>query len=120
MAIPPPTDWRSFVDGTTGLAAGQPIPWQYGSNDAVAVDLSARMDVDEFLTDVTATLRMIPNIVETDYTDANDGIVDIATSGGIVLVQMADLDAGRYYKLDVLFGPVGNRRGGNTIVQVSM
>lgn len=119
MEVPLPTDWRSHVDGNTGLANGVPFPWQYGSDDAVAVDLGGTLDEGESLANVVVTLRKLPNIMETDYTDASEAVTDTTTVGSVVMVRLTGLDLGQYYKLDVLYGPAGNMRGGNTIIQVS-
>jgi hypothetical protein len=118
MAVPP-TAWRNFIDSNTVFADGKPWPWQFGSNDAVPIDMADSLDPEESITNATATLRLIPHFEEADYTAADEGIEDVDVVGTVVLVTLTDLDQGRYYKLDVLIGPAGNRRGGNTIVHVS-
>lgn len=115
----PVTAWRNFTDGNTVLIAGDPWPWQYGSDDMVPMDLSAALDASETITNPTATLRKIPAFGESDYVAANDKITGTTVSGTAVLVQLTALEQGRFYKLDVLTGAAGNRRGGNTIIRVS-
>lgn len=113
------TAWRNFIDGNTGLVNGEPWPWQYGSDETVPLDLSDVLDEAESITNPVATLRKIPAFGESDYLDASPGLGTVTTSGSGVLVGLQNLERGRFYKLDVLIGPSGNRRGGNTIIRVS-
>jgi hypothetical protein len=115
----PVTAWRNFVDANTALINGEPWPWQYGSDDMVPMDLSAALDDGESVVNPVATLRKLPAFGESDFTAATDKITGTTVSGSAVLVQMTALEQGRFYKLDVLIGAAGNRRGGNTIIQVS-
>jgi hypothetical protein len=115
----PVTAWRNFIDGNTVLLNGEPWPWQYDSDDMVPMDLTDVLDADETINDPGATLRKLPAFGESDFTDATTSVRGIAPVGNVVLVHLAALDQGRYYKLDVLTGPLGNRRGGNTIIRVS-
>jgi hypothetical protein len=115
----PTTAWRNVVDSNTALINGEPWPWQYGSDDTVPLDLSAVLDDGETITNPVATLRKIPAFGESDYVAANDKVTGTMVSGSAVLVQLTGLEQGRFYKLDVLVGAAGNRRGGNTIIRVS-
>lgn len=115
----PVTAWRNYIDGNTVLLNGEPWPWQYGSDDAVPFDLSAFLDESETVTNPVATLRKIPAFGESDFTAANDKITATTVSGTTVPVQLTALEQGRFYKLEVLTGAAGNRRGGNTIIRVS-
>ncbi len=115
----PATAWRNVVDNNTGLVGGEPWPWQYGSDDAVAVDLTDVLDESESITNPVATLRKVPAFGESDYTEATEKITGTTISGTAVLVRLSGLEQGRYYKLDVLTGAAGNRRGGNTIIRCS-
>jgi hypothetical protein len=113
------TGWRNFIDGSTVLVGGEPWPWQFGSDDVVPIDLADVLDDGETITNPVATLRKIPAFGESDYVAASDKITSTTISGTAVLVRLAALEQGRYYKLDVLTGAAGNRRGGNTIIRVS-
>lgn len=119
MAIPT-TAWRNFVDSNTGLVNGEPWPWQYGSDDTVPIELSDVLDASEVITNPVCTLRKIPSFGESDYTDATGNLTGVpVVSGTAILQRLSNLERGRYYKLDVLIGAAGNRRGGNTIIRVS-
>lgn len=113
------TAWRNFIDGNTVLVNGEPWPWEFGSDDAVPFDLADFLDSGESVTNPAATLRRCPAFEESDYTTANDKITSTTISGATVLVRLSGLDQGRFYKLDVLTGAAGNRRGGNTIIRCS-
>jgi hypothetical protein len=116
-----PTAWNQYpwVDGNTALLDGGPWPWQYGSDEVIPVDVIDVLEEDEVVTNPTATLRRIPTIVESEPLAFDEGIVAAVASGPSVMVRLNNLERGRFYKLDVLIGTPGNRRGGNTIVQVS-
>lgn len=112
------TAWRNFIDPKiTVLTDDDAWPWQYGSDDTVPVTFD--LDEGEVLTNPVATLRKIPAFGESDYVAASDKITGTTVSGSTVLVQLTALEQGRFYKLDVLTGAAGNRRGGNTIIRVS-
>lgn len=114
-----PTNWRERVDPLTILIDDQPWPWQPGSDDQVAIDLGAQLDSGETLTNPVCTLWRLRSFGETEDLSADSKISGApVVNGTIVLQRLFNLDRGRYYRLEVLHGAAGNRRGANMLIRV--
>lgn len=116
-----PTDWRARVTPLDLVDdRGQPLVWSWmaGSDDQVVADLSARLDDGEGLADVTATLWQLKGYGESADVDKTGTMVvgSPEVSEAMVLVRLKDLERGRYYRLELLYGAAGNRRGSGLLI----
>lgn len=119
MAVAP-TNWRERVDPLTILIDDQPWPWLSGSDDMVAIDLGAQLDTDETLTNPVCTLWRLRAFGESEDTAAQENISGAPViSGTIVAQRLINLERGRYYRLEVLHGAAGNRRGASVLIRCS-
>lgn len=112
------TNWRARVDDLTILIKGNPWPWLFGSDDEVVLDFAAQLEEGESLTNPAATLLRLHTQQETLDVDANAklNVVGPQVIGTRVKIRMSALERGYYYRLEVLHGVAGNRRGANTII----
>ncbi len=122
MAIPP-TDWKSRVTDLNLVGPdGRPlvVDMLFGSDDTVAADMTDRLDAGESLTSVAATfwkLRALGETVDVDVSGAS--LVGAPQVVGAAATQrISGLERGRVYKLEVLYGVAGNRRGNTLFVRV--
>lgn len=116
-----PTDWRARVTPLDLVdERGQPLVWSWmaGSDDQVVADLSARLDEGETLGSVTATLWQLRGFGESADVDKTSTMVvgSPTLDGAIVLVRLKDLERGRYYRLELLYGTAPNRRGSGLLI----
>jgi len=122
MAVPP-TDWKSRVgplDAKT--ASGEPLvwPWMEGADDVVAVSLAAQLDPDEAVPSApSCRLFRLRAFGEADDVEQNLKIVGpTIVNGAAVAQRLQNLERGRYYRLEFLHGPPGNRRGFGLLIRV--
>lgn len=95
----------------------QPVPWLFGSDAPVRLDLANVLDTGETVTNPVCTLRQLPTGADTTYTDAAAKLDGSPTVSGTVVVQgLTDLVRDRIYRLEVLFGAANNRRGASLLV----
>jgi hypothetical protein len=114
--------FRPFITPLDAEVDGvqQPVPWLYGSDAPVRLDLSNRLNSGEAVTNPVVAIRRLPTGVETAYTNEPtvgawlDGAVSI--SGTIVVQGLHNLERDRIYRLEVLFGAANNRRGASLLV----
>jgi hypothetical protein len=114
------TNWQSQVTDLDAYVQGEqkPIPWLYGSNAPVSIDLAPALDEGEAIVDPTAQLFILHASGETDYVEYALGLEGtIGIAGTIVSQVLQDLERGRVYRLEVLFGAVNNRRGRSEMIK---
>lgn len=115
------TNWQDRLSPFDALVGGkvQPVPWLFGSNAPVFIDLTALLASGESPTFLASTLRRLPVLNETDYTDFSvTGLEGIpVASGNIVSQLLKDLARGYVYRWELLFGPADNRRGASLLVE---
>jgi hypothetical protein len=116
------TDWRERLTPLDILVnidgEEQPVPWLYGTTSPVFVDVSEQLDTDELVTNLVVTLRRLPTAGEADYSTADDKIAGAADIAGSMISQrLQNLERGRVYRMELLFGPSDNRRGASILVQ---
>jgi len=89
-----------------------------GSDDKVVVDLSARLDTGEALTNVVCQLWQLRAFGETVDVDKTATMLSgaVEVSGSTVLQRVINLERGRYYRLEILYGAAGNRRGSGLLI----
>lgn len=121
MAMIPATDWRSRVSGLDARDARGEVyvwPWLFGSDDQVAIDIGDQLEDGEEPTDVAVSLRRLYAQGEQEDADADAKKVgDVGVSGSMVFQRLQDLERGRYYRLEVLHGAAGNRRGASLLIR---
>jgi hypothetical protein len=111
--------YRNFLTALDAEVDGQqqPVPWMYGSDAPVRLDLASRLDEGESVTNPVCTLRELPVGSGTTYTDVAAKLDGSPSVSGTVVVQgLHNLDRDRIYRLEVLFGAANNRRGASLLV----
>jgi hypothetical protein len=98
----------------------QPLLWSWmaSSDDLVVADLAARLDEGESLENVTVTLWQLRGYGESADADKTGTMVvgSPQVSDATALVRLKDLERGRYYRLELLYGAAGNRRGSGLLI----
>ncbi len=113
-----PTDARDDVGKHFTLA------WSPGMDKPVAIDCAKQLATGESLNVSNIVVRLwrlklVGGTVDEDVTSATN-LPDAATVSGTEIRQrVKSLEAGRVYRLKVLFGPGGNIRGGAQVIDVS-
>lgn len=116
-----PTDWKMRITPMDVLGDdGQPlvVPWLSGSDDVVSMGLGLMLDEGESLTDPVVTLIQLPFFDETaDVDKTTQGIVAPPTQvGSDVFVRLHNLEPERWYKIKIMHGVAGNRRGATMFI----
>lgn len=114
------TDWRAHVSPLDCTVNGfvQPVPRRLGDTAPVSMDVASWLAEGESVTDPESTLRKLPAVGETDYTDVDillDGSPSVADT--IISQGFANLDRGAVYRWDVTFGSAINRRGPSVMIE---
>jgi hypothetical protein len=116
----PIVNWRARINPTDADVDGepQPVPWLFGSNAAVGLDLSNALNAGEVITSPVSTLRRLPAFGETDYTDDPGKLLGgPVVTGTFVTQRLQNLERGYVYRWEVLFGASDNRRGRSLLVR---
>ena len=98
-------------------------PWAAGMDDAVAIDLgrspAGQLAEGEAVANPACALRVLGERAAQDE-DAPAGLlVGSPVVGGTVVTQrLAGLERGRLYRLQILHGPLGNRRAAGLLIEV--
>ena len=119
MSIPT-VNWRARINPTDADVDGspQPVPWLYGSNAAVGLDLSNALNEGEAITTPVSSLRRLPANGESDYTDEPSKLLGAPVVAGTFVTQrLQNLERGHVYRWEVLFGAADNRRGRGLLVR---
>lgn len=114
------TDWRSRVTPLDARVQGdrKPVPWLYGSNAPVYIDARPLLAPGESVVNLTSSFRRLPAVGEGDYADATPLLEGSPTQSlGIVKQVLQNLERGRVYRWEILFGPADNRRGQSLLVE---
>jgi hypothetical protein len=114
------TNWRDRVTPLDALVDGeqQPLAWLPGSTAPVPLDVSDLLAEDETITNVTMALRKLPAFGESDYTDTPTSLAGGPIIADTVIQQrLQNLERGRIYRLEALFGAVDMKRGKSTLVR---
>jgi len=120
------TNWQlyvheldAYVPDENGKLAKRPIPWLYGSNAPVSIDLALALEENESITNPIVTLEYLPAIGETDYVDVSGSCLEgvPVVTGTFVSHLLKDLVRGRVYRMKVLFGATDNQRGRSQLVR---
>lgn len=113
------TNWQSHVIPLDALVEGkqQPISVLFGANVPISIDLTADLDEGEVITNPVVTLWQLPAIDETDYVEYPDGLEGTpVVTGAIVSQVIQDLERGRVYRMELLFGDDNLRRGPSQLI----
>jgi hypothetical protein len=118
------TDWKGRMNPLDVLVTidGEeiPVPVMYGTTTPVFVDMEALLDEGETITqsEVAVVVRRLPAKGESDYADAANTISGPpVVQGSVISQKLQSLERGRVYRMEVIFGPAGNRRGAPILVQ---
>lgn len=115
------TNWQLYVHKFDAFVDGEqePISWLFGSNAPVSIDLGPALEEGEVVTNPIVTLRHLPAIGETDYVDVSDDCLEGAPviTGTWVSHILQDLERGRVYRMEVIFGATNNQRGRSQLVE---
>jgi len=114
------TRWVDRLNKTDAEVDGkqEPIFITDAFDGNVGIDLSADVADGAMLTSLETHLVRMPTVLETDYVDADAQLVGAPTATGDVVAQrvgppwMRD----RCYRLEVSFGPGGNRKGSGILI----
>lgn len=119
------TNWQMYVtpldayvvDPLDGQRKQMPIPWGFGSNAPISIDLTPALEDGEVVTNPTVTLLRLPSSTETDYATYALGLDGGPTvTGAIVSQVLQDLARGYVYRMEVLFGATDNQRKASQLV----
>lgn len=115
------TDWQARVhelDVMVGKDDPLVVPWMYGSDDTVSIDLGPTLDADESLTNPIVTLNRLRSIDETADGDVTGSAITESRTivGNTVIQRITGLERGRWYRFMVMHGAAGNRRGSSLLI----
>jgi hypothetical protein len=114
------TNWQMRVTRLDASVDGkqQPIPWLYGSNASVSIDLAPALEHGEEVENPVVSLRRLPASNETDYTTFASGLEGSPVVTDTFVSQvLQNLERGCVYRLEVLFGATNNRRGVSQLIE---
>lgn len=95
-------------------------PWVVGMDDDVAVDVAAHLAEGESVTLPAATLTLLGDTAARDAEASPAALVGAPRVNGTKILQrLSGLAAGGLYRLTVLHGPAGNRRGAGLLIEVA-
>ena len=115
----PSTRWIDHLSPLDAEVSGRQQPIRVGPNfdGEIGIDLSADVVAGGELTDPSAALRRLPTDLETDYEDVDDLLGGSPTvTDNIVAQRVSGMARDRVYRLEVSFGPAGNRRDGAVLI----
>jgi len=117
------TDWKARVTPLDVLnAQGEPLVvyWMPESDDVVGMNLGPMLDEGETLNPATVETSMVRLRAQGESADldqsAETKVGDPQVSGTYVTQRLAELETGRYYRLRVMHGVAGNRRGASLFI----
>lgn len=122
MPTVPPTDWKARLSPLDALnpQTNRPFELIFGGDDEFAINVSALLDTGETLNpaEVSRTFWRLKAQGETDDVDTSSACLPTAASVStpIIAQRIKSLERGRYYRLEVVFGPLGNRRGAGLMI----
>ncbi len=115
------TDWTSQIGPLDARGPdGLPLvwPWMEGADDAVVIDLSAQLGAGEAVANPVCRCFRLRAIGEPDDAEQPLKLSGApVVAGSTVAQRMIQLERGRYYRLEVLHGAAGNRRGASVLIR---